>query len=211
MWWYNLWVAEKIRRLENDWIQIENWKVLNSSFWSPTIKNFFVAFPLDWEEKIKFKNMYYELKKLSNWSFTLQNLKSPHVTLRFFWNIWFDKMYELIEKLFKNSFDDFLDGKEIIFDKLWNFNERVWFFESLNDDNLKEVYDSFHKITWLELEDRSYHPHLTIARVKNIEKFPKKEFLDIVLNYKFKIKLNIIRFYAAFDNIFQVPICDFEK
>ena len=207
LWWYNLWIDEKIKRLENDWIKIENWKILSDYFWTPKIKNFFVAFPLIWEEKAKFKRMYFELKTISNGSFTLQSFKSPHITLRFFWNIWFWKMYEIISKLENENL--LSKNKEVILNKIWNFNDKVWFFTNSNEyEEFKNIYQKFHQITWIEIENRSYHPHLTIVRVKNLNDFPKQKFLDIVSKYSFKIKLDKIRFYAAFDNIFQVPICD---
>jgi len=207
-WGYNLWIDEKVRKLEKDWVQIKNGKISEESFWSPKVRNFFVAFPLEWFEKKKFKKMYYELKNINNWSFTLQSFKSPHITLRFFWNINFFEMYKIIELLKNSSFISYFDSKEILLNKIWNFNERVWFFENSNQEKLKQIYSKFHEITWLEMENRPYHAHLTVARVKNIETFPKSEFLKIVSKYSFKLKLNKIRFYAAFDNIFQVPICD---
>ncbi|EKE27490.1 MAG: Methylated-DNA-[protein]-cysteine S-methyltransferase DNA binding protein [uncultured bacterium (gcode 4)] len=34
IWWYNLWVEEKIRRLEKDRIEIIDWKIGSSYFWN---------------------------------------------------------------------------------------------------------------------------------------------------------------------------------
>lgn len=33
LWWYNLWLEEKIKRLKNDWIEILNWKIDKKYFY----------------------------------------------------------------------------------------------------------------------------------------------------------------------------------
>lgn len=205
--WYNLWIKEKIKRLQEDWIKIVNDKVDKNYFWKPKFKNFFCAIPLEWKQLEKFQKLANELEEINNWSFTIQKETSPHITLKFFWDI----DLETFHKIITDTENLKLPKKEyILFNKLNNFSWNVYFLDTDYTKSLEKLYDIFHKITWLEKDKREFIPHLTIARIKNQEKFQKikKQFEYIVSNYYFWIKLDKIRFYLAVDNNFQIPIKD---
>ena len=205
---YNQGVEKKIEKLENDGFIIENSKIIKHSqsddiFWQWKFFNFFVAFPL--EDK-NFQKLAKELQKINNWSFTVQKPESPHITLKFFWEIDFTSFYKIIEKTKKLK----IKPKKLIFDQVDNFGEKIWFYKTKNPDVLIYTYHKFHEITGLEKDKRAFKPHLTILRVKNPEKFNiiKNKVLKILNKYTFTLYPDKLRFYLAVDQHFQVPIVD---
>lgn len=204
--WYNLWIEEKIKLLKKDWIIFDK-TIPKHHFWKPKIFNMFVAIPIT--ETEKFQNLYYSLKKVNNWSFSIQNPKSPHITIKFFWQIDIKSFHKIADNL-ENNHIIIKKNKNIIFDKINNFNNRVWFLTTQNTTCIKEVYFQFYKINNLVVESKKFIPHLTVIRVKNYFLFKKikKKVLNILSDYKFYVKMDKIRFYIAVDNIYQVPIRD---
>ena len=206
IWGYNLWVNEKIKKLENDWIKIENNKINQKYLWNYKLKNFFCAIPLESQQIEKFKQLANSLQKLNNWSFTIQKPQTPHITIKFFWNIDLNKFHKIIE----NTSSLKLSKKNIItLQKIDNFNQRVYFYKPDYQKPFYEIYSQFNEVNNF-LEEPNFHPHLTIIRIKDNEKFQqiKEKVLETLNKYSFFIKLNKIRFYLAIDNYFQVEIKD---
>jgi len=205
--WYNLGVEEKIKKLEKDWFIIENNKILkhtsnNEIFWEPKFFNFFVAFPI--EDK-NFQNLTVQLSQINNWSFTIQKADSPHITLKFFWELDFKTLHQIIEKT-KNLH---IKPKKVYFNQIDNFWEKIRFYKPENPAILTYTYHKFHEITDLEKEKRPFRPHLTILRVKK-DSFQqvKPQILEILKQYKFSLYPTKLRFYVAVDNYFQIPLID---
>lgn len=226
IWWYNKGIQEKIKKLENDWFVIQkdknNFKIIwnkntkdKNFFRQPKLYNFFVAFPIEWKEKEKFKNLSTNLKQLNNWSFTIQKSETPHITLRFFWELFLKDFQNIIYKTIKSikKLQTPLLNQIISFNQLDNFHQQVWFYKPKSENiekNFKTFYIQYHKLIWLPKEKRPYRPHLTIIRVKDSEKFEqiKGKFFEITKNYKFALKINKLTFYAAVDWNFQIPLIE---
>jgi 2'-5' RNA ligase/alkylated DNA nucleotide flippase Atl1 len=186
-----------------------------SIFWKPILFNFFVAFPLEEKEVEKFKKLTKTLSQINNWSFTLQKSDTPHITLRFFWELNLKTFHKIISATAKNikKIKTSLINQIIAFNQLDNFWERVYFYKPKSENiekEFKKFYIQFHKLIWIPKETRPYRPHLTIARIKNPEKFEeiKQDFIKICENFKFNLKINKLRFYAAVDNQYQIPLID---
>ncbi len=224
IWWYNLWVEEKIKRLQKDGLEIKELnidftksKILNFQQikWQPILFNFFVAFPLEDKEQKKFVDLAKQLQKINNWSFSIQKFSSPHITVRFFWDLTLKDFHKIIYKAFKDisKIKTNLKNQIVKFNQIWNFHQTVWFYKvkSVNiEKELVKFYTQFHEIIWIPREKRPFRPHLTVLRVKDLDKFKdiEKDILLILEKYDFSIRINKIRFYAAVDGVFQVPLID---
>ena len=206
VWGYNLWVNEKIRKLKNEWIKIINNKVDKKHLWNYKLKNFFCAIPLESNQVEKFQQLVKLLQKLNNWSFTIQKPQTPHITIKFFWNISLNKFHEIIQ----NTSSLKLSKKHaVLLQKVDNFNQRVYFYKPAYQKPFYDIYLKFSKINNF-LKEPNFQPHLTVIRVKDNKKFNqiKPKVLKILNTYSFFIKLNKIRFYLGIDNHFQVEIKD---
>ena len=202
---YNLWEKEKINRLLKDNIQIINNKISSENIWKPKFKNFFCAFPLEGLQKENFQKLVNELEKINNNSFSLQKADTPHITLRFFWDLSLENFHKIIE-----SSKNLKINKKIYItlSNINNFNQKVYFYKPDSRKELESIYLKFNEINNLSPENREYNPHLTLFRVKNIEQLPLDKIYKITEKYKCFINLNTIRFYLAVDNDFQIPIAD---
>jgi len=187
----------------------------SSIFRKPTLFNFFVAFPLEWKEVEKFKKLTDSLNKINNWSFTLQKAETPHITLRFFWELNLKTFHQIVKNTAKNikKIKTSLINQIITLNQIDSFWDRVYFYKPKSENirkEFKKFYIQFHKLIWIPKETRPYKPHLTIARIKNQENFEKikQDFIKICENFKFNLKINKLRFYAAVDNRFQIPLID---
>ncbi len=205
---YNLGVKEKIKRLADEGIYLRDGKVPRENFWRPELFNFFVGFPLDFDNQEKFESATRKLDAhIPPEAATIQ-LKSPHVTLRFFGKMSIQRFHSLIDKTIQNfKLDQHLKDT---FNEIWNFEERVWFWQPPQDhfDQREKIYQLYHKAIDYRPEQRPYYPHLTALRAKEEFNQYKDTALEIMKNYSFEISTQKLTFYAALDNIYQVPLIE---
>lgn len=216
IWGYALWNDEKIRRLQNDWIEINNNKVPDDCFWKPKLSNYFAWFPLEWKEQQKFEKLVVKLKKAWVGSkINFQKTSSPHMTLRFFWDLSLEEFTWVIQATDSNidNIQSPLKGRFIPFSQYNNFDERGYFFglDHTNDlPQLKKYYSIFHsKIDIIE-EFRWYHPHITFFKVPKPPISTQTSLMipKLIDWTSFIVNLNTLRFYCAVDDNYQVPIAD---
>lgn len=195
IWWYNIWIEEKIIRLKNDWININN---INKYVRKPNLWNMFCWILM---EDDNFKKLCNELELLNNWSYTIQKSNTPHITLKFFWKLNLKKFHEIINNTKKIKFKSF----NIKLKTIDNFNERVYFYKC-DYKKIFELYEEFIKINNFIKEE--YKPHLTVIRIKNQEKFNliKDKVIKIISKYEFILNVNNITFFSAVDEYNQVPL-----
>lgn len=212
--WYVLWIEEKIRRLQKDWIVINGEKIDKKYFWNPKLFNYFVAFPLSKDFLNDFKRLLDELKdSLGTKNFIFQKSSTPHVTLRFLWDLSIEDYNKIVtdsrDKLWP-TLQKYSDVN-LYLNKFWNFWHRVYFLET--NISQRKIFESFYQnyaqMIPYHTELRPYHPHLTLFKAKDSVLTVNESVINRILDkYKFEMKLDKIRFFAAVDNIFQVPLVD---
>lgn len=213
LWGYNLWIDQKRQKLFKDNIIINDDKIEETFFWKPKLYNFFVAFPLEWESFLKFTDLSERLFHLSDF-INFQNINTPHITLRFFWQLDLLKFKEIVLSTLSNisKLPKTLKNKAIKLSEFNNFFDKVYFLTSNSQILLKEFedfYDKFNYIHNLNTEDRGFKPHLTLFRTK--EGFDKSLLnkIEILLSwYDFFININKLRFYCTIENHNQIPLID---
>ena len=210
VWGYNLGVKEKIKRLADDGIYLRENKIPRENIRRPELFNFFVAFALPPQQQDKFESAARKLDAHLPPEAANIQLRSPHITLRFFGNMSLQRFHQIIQTTQKNFK---LPQIKDEYKQIGNFNERVRFWqpEQKNFDQRQKIYDQYHQAIGFRPEPRPYHPHLTILRAKEEFEDYKQQALDIIQQYSFEIPTSKLTFYAAVDNIYQVPLIELDQ
>lgn len=217
--WYNLWEEEKRKRLENDGIVFDNDRVSEDDFWRPRLRNIFAWFPLSEQETKKFEEVVNDIEQavgrteLARAEVVFPQTTTPHVTLRFFWSIHIKDFQNYVYAIDDNKdlLQRFVPKYDLIFDVLDNFHEKVFFLDDTNEQHGKDLtkfYDEFHRILRQPGEDRWYHAHFTLYRMRDHQPEVQEKLADFIEGISFHLKVDKITWYAAVEQHLQVPLID---
>jgi len=213
-------MLEKERRLRADGIIVQAGKVIEMEKrrWKPMFHSFFLALPLDEQNKNIFSEAYDKVLPLfphpSPVSF--QSPETPHVTIQYYGDISFDVQCHVVEKLQHLEQNKLtMEPLSMHFQHLDFFGHprqrRVAFFTCqqgmLYGKSLQQRITLFLGIP----EDRPYIPHLTFFRIKHPQRFCalEEKIMSAVEDDMFTISPTLIRWYAAMDQKHQIPFIDF--
>jgi len=213
LWGYNLWIDAKRQKLLSDGIVINDDKIDEAYFWKPKLYNFFVAFPLEWYALENFAELKEQISKLSD-AINFQNIKTPHITLRFFWSLDLLKFRDIVLNTLSNVeiLPKTLVNKPIKLSEFGNFFDKVYFLTNKSQsiwNDFELFYHAFNKTHDLPTEDRWFKPHLTLFRVGEWVDQKLLEEIQILISwYDFFININKLRFYCALEWFNQIPLID---
>ncbi len=214
-------ILTKIGLLKKDGIGMSEKTVENfgERRWEPEWHSYFVALPLDGENKRRFREVYEEVSKaVPDGIVSFQKPETPHVTLHFFGNLSFSELAEIVVRLRKweKSLKK-MPPIKLRFQKLDYFREkgevRVGFFGMADGDKaLTEFQLGIMELLGVE-NTRSYRPHITLFRVMDTARFEQyKERIERVANnMEFTLNFQTIRLSGAADTVHQIPLADFGK
>lgn len=213
VWGYNLGVDEKIKRLQNDWIQLENKQIPTKYFWKIKIFNYFIAFPMNRKNKDFFENFQKELKfRIGKKNIIYQNPKTPHITIKFIWDMEPSKLPTLVSKLEEYFQKDFqLKWKTIPLDVFDSFDGRVYYItcSKVEKKLLKNYLKNFNHFLGLSRDKREREPHLTVFKYKWLKPLKQdKKIQSIFAKHDIWIDIDVVRVYAAVNWIYQIPLVD---
>lgn len=212
-WGYNLWYNEKIKRLQNSGIKIdENNKIQTKFFWKVNAYNYFIAFPMDDYNKDNFKDFQKHLKS-DFWKKNIiyQNPKSPHITIKFIWELSKENLPSLVSNLEEYFQKDFLlRNQTVSLDILWNFNWKVYYLTCYKDQKnlLKSYLKNFNHFLGLPKDKREREPHITVFKYKWLKPLKEDKIQAIFAKYRIWININTVRVYTAVNWIYQIPLID---
>jgi len=138
-----------------------------------------------------------DFPELKDYLFEIQNqfkefckanfTKDCHLTLKFLGEISKERVEEIKEKLREIKFESF----SLVFDKIGFFPSekfiRVVWIGVKEDTKVKELKNEIDKNLSGFFDDKQFHPHITLARVKFIP--DKEKFLEAAKNIKLSEKV----------------------
>lgn len=166
----------------------------------------FIALPLEGEAKKRFHDLQNSLNEYEN-IFRFQNPDSPHLTL-YYWN-----------ELMQIEFDDVVKKLETIASKTSPFTIQV---------NGVEASGKPPKVLWMTIDrsdelarlkklcpwpnTRPFHPHVTVARMRNPNDFivHQKKIMKLFKNISLRVQFDRIRLYGEVEGVRQTEITDIE-
>ena len=171
------------------------------------LRSTFLALPLEGEAKWLFQALQESLKDYDE-IFRFQNSKDPHMTLQFWREVMEIEYGQIVNQATKIAaatqpftlktvaVGTFGDRRE----------DRVLFLEIAFSEELARLKK---KCPWPE--GKPFHPHLTIARMPNPQKFMrfKKDILKCLRDVAFAIPVDRLRLYAEVNGVKQTPLQDF--
>jgi len=168
----------------------------------------FLALPLEGDAKNDFQRIQKLLVPYES-CFTFQKPETPHLTLQFWREMMEIEYFDVLARCKKiadatppfsltvTSADTF--GK--------NRREAVLFLSVHFSPELASVKK---RCPWPS--EKSFHPHITLARIKHPERFSiaKKKIEKVLKNISFEIPVEQLRLYANIAGVHQTPLQSFE-
>jgi alkylated DNA nucleotide flippase Atl1/2'-5' RNA ligase len=218
---YNLGEEQKRKRLEADGVPFDHDRIWQEAYWRPRLRNIFVGIPFSESEKEKFDEVVHDIEQaigksdIDHAEITFPDTSTLHVTLRFFGSLHIKDFQQYVYAIddHRDAFKRFLPKAELLRDNLNNFQERVFFLEDSNQQRNKELtslYEEFHRILWCSLEERPFHAHFTLYRMRNFLAPLQEKLADFIEGISFRTQVDKITRYAAVEQHLQVPLIDIE-
>jgi O-6-methylguanine DNA methyltransferase len=209
---------EKEQRLQRDGILIQHGKVVDMEKrrWKPNFHSFFLALPLDAQNKNLFSEASNKIKPLlsSPSVVRFQHSETPHSTLHFYGDLSLEDEQVVVDRL--QQWEHHKIGMQpfsMRFQHLHFFSHphRVAFFSCCDGEAQARLFQ--HQVMqFLQIkEHHPYIPHLTFFRITNPQRFSFLEdtIVHAVDHYSFTLAPTLIRWYAAVEDQHQIPLIDF--
>ena len=171
------------------------------------LKSVFLALPLEQGAKWQFQALQEELKPYED-ILRFQNPQTPHITLMYWSEVSELEMDGIRAQVTKISAKHQPFNVEVTQANTFGSRgeDKVLFLEVAFSDALARLKKS---CPWSD--GRPFHPHVTLARMRNPQKFAvqKKKIMKLLANCPFSINVDHLRLYAEVDGIKQTPLADF--
>ncbi|PIP65605.1 RNA 2',3'-cyclic phosphodiesterase [Candidatus Peregrinibacteria bacterium CG10_big_fil_rev_8_21_14_0_10_49_16] len=168
----------------------------------------FLALPLEGEAKKKFLQLRMKLEEEQH-CLSLQQPDTPHLTIQYWAQVTqgeYDAILEQTRVLVENIQPFMLQTKQ--FNTFSSHDkENVLFFDVKKSQELDHIIE---ESPWEQMY-KPFHPHVTLARIKDAERFTEKkaEIFERLRDCQFDIPVDRFRFYALVDGIHQTPLNTF--